>query len=109
MHLDLSLASLSPILAIGTLSHNWFMTIIIGFVVGFLAKLITPGKDPAGFFITIIIGIAGSLLMLLVGRYVFGWYEEGQNQSPGLIASTIGAIIVLVIYHLATRRSGPTV
>lgn len=112
MHLDLSLnslASLPSFLADGTLSHNWFVTIIIGFVVGFLAKLITPGKDPAGFFITIIIGIAGSLLMLLVGRTFFGWYGEGQNQSPGFIASTIGAIIVLVLYHAIFRRSGPSV
>ena len=112
MHLALSLASLSTLpsfLADGTLSHNWFVTIIIGAIVGFVAKLITPGKEPAGFLITVIIGIAGSLLMLLVGRTLFGWYTEGQNQSPGFIASTIGAVIVLVIYHLIFRRSGPTV
>ena len=112
MHLDLahgSLATLPSVLAAGPLAGNWFWTIIIGFFVGIFAKLITPGKDPAGFFITIIIGIAGSLLMLLVGRALFGWYTEGTDQSPGFIASTIGAIILLVIYHLITRRSGPSV
>ena len=104
MYLDLSLASL-PTLAAGPLAGGWIWTIVIGLLVGFVAKLITPGKEPAGFLITMIIGIAGSLVALFLGR-ALGWYAEGD--APGFIASVIGAVILLVIYHLITRRSGPT-
>lgn len=109
MHLDLSLGSLSALpsfLAAGPLAGGWIWTILIGLLVGFVAKLITPGKEPAGFLITMIIGIAGALVALLIGR-ALGWYAEGQ--TPGFIASVIGAVIVLVIYHMLTRRSGPSV
>ena len=71
-----------------------------------MAKLLTPGKEPTGFLITIIIGIAGSVLAYYLGKAI-GWYGEGQ--TPGFIASVIGAIVLLVIYHLITRRSGPSV
>ena len=104
LHLDLgSLATLPSVLAAGPLEGGWIWTILIGFIVGIVAKIITPGKDPAGFFITTIIGIVGSLVALFIGR-ALGWYAEGQ--APGFIASVIGAIILLVIYHLITRRSG---
>ena len=78
-------------------------TIIIGFVVGLLAKMLTPGRDPSGFFITAIIGIAGSLLATWVGQNLFGWYQDGQ--SAGFIASVIGAIVLLLIYHMLRRKS----
>ena len=109
MHLNLdlgSLATLPSVLADGPLAGGWIWTILIGFVVGIVAKIITPGKDPAGFFITTIIGIVGSLVALFIGR-ALGWYAEGK--APGFFASVVGAIILLVIYHLITRRSGPTV
>jgi uncharacterized membrane protein YeaQ/YmgE (transglycosylase-associated protein family) len=75
---------------------------IIGLVVGALAKLIMPGKDPGGIFITMLIGIAGALLAGWLGRLV-GWYQEGQ--SAGFIMSVIGAIILLAIYRLFKRST----
>ena len=77
-------------------------TILIGFVVGLLAKMLTPGRDPSGFFITAAIGIAGSLLATFGGR-ALGLYQAGA--AAGFIGSLIGAIILLVIYHLI-RRNG---
>lgn len=71
--------------------------IIIGFVVGFLAKLIMPGRDPGGFIITTLLGIAGALIAALVGRNM-GWYAPGE--SAGFLASLIGALFLLLIYRL---------
>ena len=79
-------------------------TILIGFVVGLLAKMLTPGRDPAGFFITAAIGIAGSLVATFAGQ-ALGWYSAGQ--PAGFVGSLIGAIILLVIYHLIRRNSTP--
>ena len=75
---------------------------IIGLVIGALAKLIMPGKDPGGIFITMLLGIAGALLAGWIGRAV-GWYREGQ--SAGFIMSVIGAIILLAIYRMMRGRS----
>jgi uncharacterized membrane protein YeaQ/YmgE (transglycosylase-associated protein family) len=80
---------------------HWLWTIIIGLVVGAVAKLLMPGKDPGGFIITILLGIAGSLVGTWLGRMV-GWYQEGE--SAGFIMSVIGAIILLAIYHFVRRR-----
>ena len=77
-------------------------TILIGFVVGLLAKMLTPGRDPAGFFITAIIGIAGSLLATYGGQ-AMGLYQAGQ--VAGFIGSLIGAIILLVLYHMVRRTA----
>jgi uncharacterized membrane protein YeaQ/YmgE (transglycosylase-associated protein family) len=82
---------------------HWLWVFVIGLVVGLVAKLLMPGKDPGGFIITAIIGIAGSLLATWVGQNVFGWYQEGQ--SAGFIASVIGAIVLLLLYHLVKRKS----
>jgi uncharacterized membrane protein YeaQ/YmgE (transglycosylase-associated protein family) len=76
--------------------------VLIGLVVGAVAKFLTPGRDPGGFIVTIIIGIAGSLIATWLGRAI-GWYQEGQ--SAGFIMSVLGAILLLGIYHLARRRS----
>jgi uncharacterized membrane protein YeaQ/YmgE (transglycosylase-associated protein family) len=73
---------------------------IIGLVAGALAKLIMPGKDPGGIIVTILLGIAGSLVAGFLGRAV-GWYEPGQ--SAGLIMSVLGAIVLLVLYRLIKR------
>lgn len=78
--------------------------LIIGLVVGALAKLVMPGKDPGGIFVTMLLGIAGSFLAGLIGRGV-GWYAHGQ--SAGFIASVVGAIIILAIYRLIVRRRRP--
>jgi uncharacterized membrane protein YeaQ/YmgE (transglycosylase-associated protein family) len=78
---------------------------IIGLIVGALAKLLMPGKDPGGIFITMLIGIAGSLLAGFLGR-ALGWYAPGQ--SAGFIMSVIGALVLLVIYRLIRGRSAST-
>ena len=76
-------------------------TIVIGFVVGLVAKMLTPGRDPAGFFITAALGIAGALVATFIGR-AMGLYSPGE--PAGFIGSVVGAIIVLVIYHLVRRN-----
>ena len=77
--------------------------IIIGLIVGAIAKLIMPGRDPGGIIVTILLGIAGSLIAGWLGRAV-GWYSEGQ--SAGFFASIVGAIIILAIYRLIIGRTG---
>lgn len=76
-------------------------TILIGFFAGLIAKFISPGGGPGGFFLTAALGIAGSLAATYLGQF-FGWYQPGQ--SAGFIGAVVGAIILLGIYHLATRR-----
>ena len=82
-------------------TNGIFMTIIIGLLVGFIAKILKPGKDPGGFIITILIGIAGSFIATFLGR-TMGWYAG--NQTAGIIGSVVGAIILLILYGLATRK-----
>ena len=77
-------------------------TIIIGFFVGLIAKFLMPGRDPGGFIITILLGIAGAFVAYFIGRSM-GWYTEGQ--PAGFVASVIGAIILLALYRLLFRRS----
>jgi uncharacterized membrane protein YeaQ/YmgE (transglycosylase-associated protein family) len=81
---------------------HWLGVILIGLVVGALAKLIMPGNDPGGVIITILLGIAGSVVGTWLGRVV-GWYRE--DQSAGFIMSLIGAIILLWIYRLIRGRT----
>jgi uncharacterized membrane protein YeaQ/YmgE (transglycosylase-associated protein family) len=80
--------------------------LIIGLVVGALAKLIMPGRDPGGILITMLIGVAGSILAGFIGRSA-GWYA--QNEGAGFIASIIGAVILLAIYRLVIGRRGTRV
>ena len=81
---------------------HWLWVVLIGLVIGALAKLIMPGKDPGGFIVTALLGIAGSLVATWLGRAA-GLYQEGQ--SAGFIMSVIGAIVLLAIYHMVRRRS----
>jgi uncharacterized membrane protein YeaQ/YmgE (transglycosylase-associated protein family) len=74
--------------------------LIIGLVVGAIAKFLMPGKDPGGFIVTILIGIVGALIAGFLGR-TLGWYGEGE--PAGFIASVLGAILLLVVYRLFTR------
>jgi uncharacterized membrane protein YeaQ/YmgE (transglycosylase-associated protein family) len=75
--------------------------LIIGLVVGALAKLIMPGKDPGGIIVTMLIGVAGSLIAGFLGRAA-GWYQEGE--SAGFISSLVGALVLLGIYRLVQGR-----
>ncbi|MFZ5624170.1 MAG: GlsB/YeaQ/YmgE family stress response membrane protein [Gemmatimonadota bacterium] len=75
-------------------------TCIIGLVVGCIAKLLMPGKDPGGWIVTMLLGIAGALIASFLGRAV-GWYQAGQ--PAGFIASVAGAILVLWVYRLMKR------
>ena len=75
---------------------------IIGLIAGALAKLIMPGKDPGGIIITMLIGIAGSLIAGFLGR-ALGWYAEGE--SAGFIMSGVGAIILLAVYRMFRPRA----
>ena len=75
---------------------------IIGLVAGALAKLIMPGKDPGGILVTMLLGIAGSLIAGFLGR-ALGWYEVGQG--AGLIMSVVGAILLLLVYRLFRRNT----
>ena len=70
-------------------------TIVLGFVIGVIAKLLHPGRDNMGFITTILLGIAGSFLAGMIGQFM-GWYQAGQG--AGFIASVIVAILLLVIY-----------
>jgi uncharacterized membrane protein YeaQ/YmgE (transglycosylase-associated protein family) len=78
-------------------------TILIGFVVGIVAKFLMPGRDPAGFIITVLIGVVGSVIATYLGR-AMGWYEVGE--SAGFIAAVIGAMILLFIYRMVTGKRG---
>ena len=77
-------------------------TIVIGLIVGGIAKLLMPGKDPGGCIITILLGIAGAFVAGYLGQ-VIGWYQAGQ--PAGFIASVIGAMLLLLLYRLLFRRS----
>ncbi|MEO5894770.1 MAG: GlsB/YeaQ/YmgE family stress response membrane protein [Vicinamibacterales bacterium] len=75
--------------------------ILFGLVVGVIAKLLMPGRDPGGFIVTILLGIAGALLGGFVGR-AMGFY--GTSESAGWLISILGAIILLVLYRMMVRR-----
>ena len=70
-------------------------TIVLGFVIGVIAKLVHPGKENMGFIMTVLLGIAGSFLAGVIGQFL-GWYKAGEG--AGFIASVIVAIVLVVIY-----------
>jgi uncharacterized membrane protein YeaQ/YmgE (transglycosylase-associated protein family) len=82
--------------------HILYM-LLIGLVIGALAKLVMPGKDPGGILITILIGVAGSMLAGFLGREMH-WYSE--NQGAGFLASIVGAVLLLAGYRLIMRAKG---
>lgn len=75
--------------------------ILFGLVVGIIAKLLMPGRDPGGFIVTILLGIAGALLGGFIGR-ALGWYGEGD--AAGWIVSILGAIVLLALYRMMVGR-----
>ena len=76
--------------------------LIIGLFVGAVAKFLMPGKDPGGIWITMALGVAGSLIAGIIGRAV-GWYQSGQ--SAGFIMSLLGALLLLWIYRMFKRKT----
>lgn len=84
------------------LSILWML--IVGLIVGALAKLIMPGRDPGGVFVTMLIGVAGALIAGFIGR-MLGLYAPGQR--AGFLMSVLGAMLLLAIYRLMKPRHGP--
>jgi len=70
-------------------------TIVLGFVIGVMAKFLHPGKENMGFIATIVLGVGGSFLAGVIGQF-FGWYQAGEG--AGFIASVVVAILLLVVY-----------
>lgn len=77
-------------------------TILIGLLAGAVAKLLMPGRDPGGFIVTILLGIAGAFVATYLGQAI-GWYEA--HEGAGFIGAVVGAIILLVIYRMIKKRS----
>ncbi len=76
--------------------------IIIGFIAGIIARFLAPGpNNPAGFILTTILGIVGALVATFIGREI-GWY--GPDQGAGFIAATVGAVLILVVWHALVRN-----
>ena len=80
---------------------GFIWTIVIGFIAGVIAKFLMPGRDPAGFIITTLLGIAGALVATWLGQAI-GWYRAGEG--AGLIGAVVGAVIVLAIYRAVAGR-----
>ena len=78
---------------------------IIGLIVGAVAKLLMPGKDPGGIWITMALGIAGSIIVTWLGQAI-GWYQAGQ--SAGFIMSVVGAVLLLFVYRLIRSKVAKT-
>jgi uncharacterized membrane protein YeaQ/YmgE (transglycosylase-associated protein family) len=79
------------------------VTLLVGLVVGVIAKLVLPGRDPGGALVTILLGVAGAFVAGVLGHSL-GWYQTGEG--PGIIASVLGAVLLLGIYRMiAGRRS----
>jgi uncharacterized membrane protein YeaQ/YmgE (transglycosylase-associated protein family) len=81
---------------------NVIVWIIFGLVVGLVAKIVMPGRDPGGFIVTILLGIAGALVGGFLGR-ALGLYREGD--AVGFIMAVLGALVLLVLYRVVGRRA----
>ena len=82
-------------------SHSILWILIIGLVIGAIAKLLMPGRDPGGCIVTILLGIAGALVATYLGQAV-GWYRPGQ--TAGFIGAVVGAMLLLLLYRMIFRR-----
>ena len=81
--------------------YGWLTWILIGLLAGAIAKAITPGRDPGGCLVTILIGIAGALVAGFLGQQL-GWYDRGEG--AGFLAAIVGAVLLLFVYRLIARR-----
>ncbi|HYZ25726.1 MAG TPA: GlsB/YeaQ/YmgE family stress response membrane protein [Geminicoccaceae bacterium] len=77
-------------------------TLIIGLLAGIVAKLLMPGKDPGGFIVTMLLGVAGAFVATWLGQTV-GWYRAGEG--AGFMGAVVGSVILLIAYRLIKRRS----
>ena len=80
-------------------------TLVIGLIAGIVAKLLMPGRDPGGFIITMLLGVAGAFLATWLGQAI-GWYEAGEG--AGFIGAVVGAVILLIIYRMMMKRRSAT-
>ncbi len=82
-------------------NYGWLTWIVIGLIAGAIAKAITPGRDPSGCIVTILIGIGGAVVAGFLGQQL-GWYRQGEG--AGFLAAIVGAILILFVYRLIARR-----
>ncbi|HEY0886225.1 MAG TPA: GlsB/YeaQ/YmgE family stress response membrane protein [Ramlibacter sp.] len=80
---------------------HFIWSILIGFIVGLVARALMPGPNPMGFILTTILGVVGALVATFLGQGL-GWYAEGSG--AGFIASVVGAMVLLFVYGLVSRR-----
>jgi uncharacterized membrane protein YeaQ/YmgE (transglycosylase-associated protein family) len=85
---------------------EFLWTLIIGLVVGAIAKLLMPGRDPGGIIVTMLLGVAGAFLAGFIGRSL-GWYDN-PGEGAGIIASILGAMLLLFLYRLFVGRKART-
>ena len=83
-------------------AHSILWILLIGLVIGAIAKLLMPGRDPGGCIVTMLLGIAGAFVASYLGQAV-GWYRPGE--PAGFIGSVVGAILLLLLYRFLFRRS----
>ena len=81
--------------------HGWVAWIIIGLIAGAIAKAITPGRDPGGCLITIVLGIGGAVVAGFLGQQL-GWYRPGEG--AGFIAAIVGAVLLLLVWRMVAGR-----
>ena len=82
-------------------AHSILWILVIGLIIGAIAKLLMPGKDPGGCIVTMLLGIAGAVVASYLGQ-ALGWYQPGQ--PAGFIGAVIGAMLLLLLYRLIFRR-----
>jgi uncharacterized membrane protein YeaQ/YmgE (transglycosylase-associated protein family) len=81
--------------------YGWLTWILIGLIAGAIAKAVTPGRDPGGCIVTILLGVAGALVAGFLGQQL-GWYDSGEG--AGFLAAIVGAVLLLFGYRLISRR-----
>lgn len=81
--------------------YGWLTWVVIGLLAGAIAKAITPGRDPAGCIVTIVVGIAGAVLAGFLGQQL-GWY--GPGEGAGFLAAIVGAVLILIVYRMIAGR-----